>query len=500
MALKNWYILSTANAVWSTGLKEINFPRLKELDLRACSIQVLGGFIFEGMSTLEALYIGENEIVYIDANAFTGLDSLIHLDFSRNEAYDDIGNFKSLTTETFYVFEHLKNLSSLDFSYTKMSHRHTSIFKVLGSKLSRLSLCETGLTDLDDDFFNETSLRILDVSGNNGVLSRPNVLRGLEDTLEVLYAKQSGLRSSDIFKGFHRLQILALPMNELNTFSTEVAQTLTSLQILDMDKNRLTSWFGQVFSLMPDLELLSLRDNNLNVITEKMIIDMAHVRFVGLSGNFIVCNCHARDFFDLALQNEQYAHEQYIGGKQEMLRAHPIMGYHRGFLEFNNLIQQRVPVYVNCSEEHPCYDDLQEDVEGDFLLLDFHPTTYMCLDIPKSKSVEFSEVTGCNRMPRNDFEHEVKKSRNLLYVLLTLPVLLVGLAIGFVFRRNIRYCYITMRNSALLSVINKDEVLDGEYASYYLERRCKQRVSNCTNSFDQTSDLEITKRFELIFI
>ncbi|KAH9642655.1 hypothetical protein HF086_011012 [Spodoptera exigua] len=62
-----------AENVWSSGFAAVNFTRLKELDLRACSIQVLGQNLFTGMTELRALYIGENEIFFIDSTAFTGL-------------------------------------------------------------------------------------------------------------------------------------------------------------------------------------------------------------------------------------------------------------------------------------------------------------------------------------------------------------------------------------------------------------------------------------------
>lgn len=418
------------------------------------------------MPTLEALYLGENEVVFIEANAFSGLKNLIHLDISRNEAYDDLGNLKVLTTETSYFLRHLKSLTSLDLSHTRLSNRHLEMLRFLGPKFSRLSLCYTGLASLDDNFFNTTSLKILDLSGNNNILSNPNVLRGLEDTLEVIYAKETNLNTVDMFKGFEKLKILILDMNQLSSFDNEVAETLTDLRILDLNRNRLTTWFENIFSLMPKLELLLLKDNNVNIISDEMMVDLENIRYLILSGNFIVCNCNARDLMELALRNEKDENVRPITGTNNSIQGNP--SYHKGFFDYNQMVSYRGKVYLNCTEDRSCNDDFREDIKGKFMIIDFYPNKYSCLDLTKRKSLSFFEVAGCNRTPRKFDAKAIGKGRKLLYALLAVPFLLIFLSLGFVFRRNIRYFYITMRNSALLSTINTEDVLDGELFHTYI--------------------------------
>ncbi|KOB73670.1 Toll9, partial [Operophtera brumata] len=401
--------------------------RERAINPPACSIQILGDNIFKGMPQLEALYIGENEVFYIDANAFAGLNNLIHLDFSRNAAYDERGNLQTLASETFYVFESLKNMSSLDMSFTKLTQQHVSMLKGIGSQLTRLSLCETGLTALDDEIFNRTSLRILDLSGNYGIFGNSKTLAGLEDTLQILYARDTGLRTMDIFEGFDLLEVLNLSMNEITAVSSQVAKTLKSLQILDLDMNRLTSWFSPVFSLLPSLKLLSLRENNINLISEEMIADIAEVQYLAMSGNFIVCNCHTRDFFDLALQNEQYHNHDIITGRSFHVRGNPeasVVKYHRGFIDFNKQIMHRTEVSVNCTEEI-CYD-YNEEIQANFLIIDYYPTSYMCLLVAESRPIEFSQVDGCNRNSRDiDYDKVIQDNKERLYILLAIPGFLI---------------------------------------------------------------------------
>lgn len=419
------------------------------------------------MPKLEALYIGENEVFYIDANAFVGLNNLIHLDFSRNAAYDEKGNLQTIASETFYVFESLKNLSSLDMSFTKLTQRHVSMLKSIGAKLTRLSLCETGLTGLDDEIFNRTSLRILDLSGNYGILANSRTLAGIEDTLQILYARDTGLRTMDIFEGFDLLEILNLSMNEITAISSQVTKTLKSLQILDLDMNRVTSWFTPVISYLPSLKLLSLRENNINLISEEMISDIAEVQYIAMSGNFIVCNCHTRDFFDLALQNEQYHNHEIITGKSYHVRGNPeapMVKYHKGFIDFNKQIINRNEVSGNCTED-VCYD-YNEDLQANFLIIDYHPSSYMCLLVSEGKPIEFSQVDGCNRNSRDiNYDKVMQENKERLYILLAIPCFLITLVLAFIFRRNCRYFYIQLRNSAMLSLIHKSEFVDGKFLS-----------------------------------
>lgn len=454
---------------WSGGFKGIKFPRLRELDLRACSIQIISNYIFKDMPMLEALYIGENEIYYIEAHAFAGLNNLIHLDISKNGASTENVNQQSLAVETLHVFRSLTNLLSLDMSFTRLPKRNVNMLKYIGSKLTRLSLCETGVTNLEDGIFNGTALQILDLSGNNGIFGRRKTLSGLEDTLQVLYAKDTGLKTIDVFEGFSKLEILVISVNEITELNVQVLSGLDSLQILDLDFNRVTTWFSARFSLIPSLKLLSLRDNNINLITNEMIADIAEIQYVAISGNFIVCNCHTRDLIDLALHNEQlYSNNSTLQSNTdttEKKQIQPLYRYHRGFIDFNDMIMHRNEVTIDCIADN-CYD-FNEDLHGNFLLLDYYPTAYVCWLVAESKPIEFSQMDSCSRNSRDiDYNKVIEDNERRLYILFSIPGFLLILILVFVFRRNFRYFLITLRNSATLSLIHKHEFIDGEFTNF----------------------------------
>ncbi|KAG6454593.1 hypothetical protein O3G_MSEX008775 [Manduca sexta] len=439
-------------SVWSTGLQVTVFPNLRELDLRACSIRVLSTNLFQGMQKLEALYLGENLVHFIDADVFSGLQNLIHLDFSRNEAYDEVGNQKNIEMPR-NVFKGLRNLTSLDLSFTRLSQRNVVVLRGLGPSLRRLSLCYTGISAMRGGIFSGTSLKILDISYNNGLIKEAGIFRGIEQSLQVLYAIDVGLRSLEYLRGLRHLEVLQLSRNEIGFVPIETARTWENLKILDLNKNRLTSWFTPTYSLMPNLIFLQLKDNNINVISEEMILDLSHLNFLAMSGNFIVCNCHARDFIELAARNEDRSRN--ISLYSNVNNGTGNFSFHRAFIDHNNILRERYPINSDCNE---CVEELK--IHANFVLTDYSRSNYMCVSVTNSESVTFKDVIGCNSLRDIDYEQIMAGGRNKLLALLVIPCVLLPLFVMFVFRRNLRYCMITLRNSTLLSLINKKEVVD----------------------------------------
>ncbi|KAJ8706365.1 hypothetical protein PYW08_010991 [Mythimna loreyi] len=439
--------------LWSAGFSAVTFPNLKELDLRACSIQVLGPNLFRGMSRLTSLYIGENEIYFIDATAFYGLKRLVHLDFSRNKAFDENGNPKNLITGSYFAFQHLESLVSLDMSYTKLMQRNLGMIKSLGKSLKSLSICETGLNNLTEDIFMTTSLQILDVSRNNGILNVNKALRGLEQNLVILNAQEIGLQSFDIFRNFTKLMILQLGNNEINNIRDVTVKTLNKIKILDLNRNRISSWFEPIYSLMPELRFLSLNNNNINVITQEMIQDMMNIEYVDISDNFLVCNCHSKDFYKMAAKNEIIHKDHLIkpDGADYQL-------FHNGFRFYNALILNRSKITLeDCDSQ--CFEDIGDS--GKFRFVDYEADNYVCMLIPESKTTYIADVNSCEKSARDvNYEQQLAGGKHKLLALLVIPCTLLPVAMIFIFRRHIRYFFITMRNSAMLSLINKNEVVD----------------------------------------
>ncbi|XP_026322715.1 toll-like receptor 13 [Hyposmocoma kahamanoa] len=455
----------SARSAWAAGFQSRTFSKLKELDLRRCSIEVINDNTFEGMPELQALYLGENNINIISANAFNGLRSLLHLDVSHNHVGFD--NEKLLLEGQ--VFKPVAKLTSLDLSYTKINNGDLNFMNYFRKSLERLSLCFTQIPRLKPFSLNGTSLRLLDLSGNPGILQGKNLLKGLEGYLEVLYADDIGLKSAEDFYTFDQLEILRLRNNELTAITGNVVSSLKNLQVLDLSNNRLSSWFWPVFSLIPQLNFLSLQNNNFNIITPEMLKDIGSITYVGFAGNFVVCNCNARELFELAYQNENVTSEKLLKSLRYPGSASRIdLMYHRGFDDYNEMILSRSKVTKPCYNTE-CKDVEDLETEGKFLLVDFQPSEYQCFFVAEGKPVPFSSVATCRLTQINDdIDEIINKGWNKLLLLLIIPTVMLPLFIlGYVFRKNFIYFCITMRNSATLSLINNDAVPeDGTFFNY----------------------------------
>ncbi|CAG9794556.1 unnamed protein product [Diatraea saccharalis] len=413
------------------------------------------------MRALEALYLSHNSILTIHADAFAGLDNLLHLDLSRNFAfkliYDPIGITRSMLFEHADVFAPLKSLKSLDFSYTRMNQRNVVAFRNLGKSLERLSLCSVGALRFGENFLRGTSLRILDVSGVSNLLSSFNALHGLESTLEVLYASDIALTTFDVFENFSNLKILKLTRNYITTVRRQTATSLINLKILDLSSNRLNSWFQTIFSNMVSLEVLDLLNNNINIISEEMMDDFANVSYVGLSGNSLVCNCRSNDLIKLAAINELRTTNRPI---RSLTNKGGRFSYHIGFDYVNQRLAHRRNISYLCERG---FCDNADHLNGIVLLSDYSSATYNCIMTRESKSIPMVRVTGCSEERRSrDLSSQLATGWNKLFILLLLPCLLLPLSLGFVFRRNLRYFCVTLKNSALISMVNKNRIIDDD--------------------------------------
>ncbi|XP_047542564.1 toll-like receptor 13 [Vanessa atalanta] len=446
--------------LWSVGFQAFTFSNLRELDLRSCSIQALGSHTFQRMPKLRNLYLGENNIHYIETNAFSSLTALKHLDLSRNYAYDENGQQRDMYFESLDILRNL-NLESLDLSFTNFGQRNINILKGVERKLKRLSICYAGLNRIRDDVFYFPSMKYLDVSGNYEILSTPNVFRDLNNSLQILFAENVALRNMNVFQNLSNLEILKLTNNEIVSIPPHVAHSLKKLQILDLDNNRIAAWFSDLISYMKNLKLLSLKSNNINLVTREMYYDVENLTYISLSGNFLICNCHARDIYEVGLKNELKQKTTLITELNRSARSP--LSFHTGFQYFNDIIRQRSNLTSICKEAKNCNSDFSPDVVGNYLFLDTNDLTdmYACLIVTDGVTKSVSEIDSCFKKNREfDMPDEYIRYWNKFLLFIIPGVLFPLLCFVYVFRKNLRYFVITMRNSAMLSLIHKKDVYD----------------------------------------
>ena len=163
------------------------------LNLNAEGIETLQASDFQGLSSLEKLYLESNKLETLPADVFDGLTSLTELYLLRNDldslpadVFRDLANlnwlylnFNELQTLPGGVFDGLTNLTWLGLNGNDLNSLPGGVFDDLSS-LGQLYLNDNDLTALPDGVFGKlSSLVILNLSGN-GLNSLPDdVFKGV---------------------------------------------------------------------------------------------------------------------------------------------------------------------------------------------------------------------------------------------------------------------------------------------------------------------------------
>ncbi|KAG5678635.1 hypothetical protein PVAND_008291 [Polypedilum vanderplanki] len=463
-----------------------SFPlmsHLLELDLRSCHIRSLSSDYFKNLPRLDKLFLSHNNFLIIEASAFAPLTKLRHLDLSYNTIPFEIENrIEGMILEEF-LFEKLEHLMFLDLSHSKLRRRSLLALKSLGHEMKQLSLCHTGIVSFPEGMLNNTSLNVLDLSGN------------LENFKE-----------------------------------------LAELEILDLGSNNINNWYERVFTENEKLRIVNLRSNNITFMREGMIRDFYEIRYLAIGSNDYICACNLRDFIDRATRNAlyHYCSERNKRSIEETLtwnnpehqynvflrEFHMIVAYYEE--SYRNMILNSLnPVEVKMRSvsknlntgglssfsERDCYNFDSDEVTRmnfNFLLLDYNENDYECLEeaygYSTSRRVRFHDVESCysdekdttepydgssddesNEEPTDDPDNVTTDSSkisstttegskeddffrpifaifkmNYLYILLFIPVSLFAF-FWYRKRADIKYFCTLFKNSIILSLDNEDK-------------------------------------------
>lgn len=200
-----------------------NFPllsNLRELDLRNCSITYLEHDVFDNLPSLEKLYLSYNKILNISSDSFSSLTRLNHLDLSYNKQevftpYGIVDPFELYLSGLLLeenLFQNLPYLIFLDLSHTKLKQESLRALQWLPKRMEQLSLCYTDIPLIIPGMFSSTNLKVLDLSGNTGLISGmlPSWFGGLEDKLEILIFRRTNLKHIGAIRNLRALRMLDL--------------------------------------------------------------------------------------------------------------------------------------------------------------------------------------------------------------------------------------------------------------------------------------------------
>lgn len=196
---------------------------LRELDLRNCSIFYLKHDTFDNLKSLEKLFLSHNKILNITSDLFSSLERLNHLDLSYNRQelflpYGMTDPFELYLSGMMLgedVFINLTHLVFLDLSHTKLKQESLRALQWLPTRIEQLSLCFTDIPLIVPGMFASTNLKVLDLSGNTGLISglSQTWFNGLEDKLEILIFGKSNLKHISSMRNLRALKMLDLSEN-----------------------------------------------------------------------------------------------------------------------------------------------------------------------------------------------------------------------------------------------------------------------------------------------
>lgn len=410
------------------------------------------------------------------------------------------------------VFLNLKKLRFLDFSHSKLNTQSTSAFSRLGRSLQQLSLCYTFFPTIIDRMFENTDLKVLDLSGNPSISLnlKEESFQGLK-SLEILSFESSNVQNLDWITCLENIHILLLKRNNIGIVTEKTFQFLTNLNILDLSSNRISSWTQPIFKENQNLSILNLRDNNINMMTTEMLTDFFDLDFLAIGLNNFICNCILREFFDMAASNNKNVNcTVYIPNMEEKIsysirerrsientfrddkylqfgiteevymkflskfeKSYKNMvaakeKYHLNYKTYKRSnINQKINNVVACTTTGVCNKNTAEsnsnetELSFSFQLIDFTENDYSCFNSSTNEQYFFHEVEPC-ALDRSNWP-------NLQDLLTTTSSL--GMILGIIFGVTfflllcyykwwyIRYFFILVKNATILSFLDKEKDL-----------------------------------------
>ena len=325
--------LSSLEVLWLKGVALIQVEEdafagldsLKVLRMDSCGLHYLPTSINKHLPKLRYLHLDQNTIDYIPDNAFQNLPELETLTLTANRL---AGGPNYLSND---AFSGLRNLKELDLSFNEFYSVPHHSFAPL-KKVERLRLSDSVISEIHpQSFHGMDALKELDLGGNKISLSH-EVLRDVKDTLEVLRIGRTGLTwdtfPHEIIRNLSSLQELDLEGNEFahvpaDAFSGIKAKTI-SLMYCGIQHTEPNAFRGLKSPVRVKL--------NWNRITNVTFVhDPCAFEKIELFRNPVHCDCNFR-------QMAQYNHIQLVGhcATPEEVGGHELTRYVSGIHSYCN--------------------------------------------------------------------------------------------------------------------------------------------------------------------
>ncbi|XP_066278895.1 toll-like receptor 4 [Branchiostoma lanceolatum] len=274
-------------------------PALTYLDLSSNNLNIIPPTLFRRLLNLQILYLINNGIVHIDNTTFVGLNALAHLDISYNR----------LTTARNVVGPSVKTiyLAGNEIAFLKANE-----FSGLENLVS-LSLYDNNISTIEPGvraFQGLRKLEKLNLSSNRIAAITSKMFEGLENVTNLDLSSNILLGEIEPygFYGLRRLKRLEIS-SSLSTISSYAFTGLDSLVFLDLGHNQIVNVGRHAFDGMPNLKIFSLIHNKLTVFEEetfgRVVRQASRIQF---EENPFYCDCRLIWFSEWARKNPDKAY------------------------------------------------------------------------------------------------------------------------------------------------------------------------------------------------
>ena len=258
---------------------------------------------FDGLTSLDRLYLNSNELEDLPPGIFDELTSLTVLSLKSNNLetlpdgiFDELSSMESLFLSSNQlgelrsdVFSELAGLRALLLDFNSLDELPSDVFDGL-TKLEALDLADNDLEELPADVFDALdNLEHLDLGSNSLDELPSDVFDGLTK-LEALHLSNNDLEElpADVFDGLASLEYLTLFLNDLDELPSDVFDDLTSLERLLLSHNDLEELPSDVFDSPNKLETLDLAMNRIDTLQAELLDGLANLVSLNLAYNHLL--------------------------------------------------------------------------------------------------------------------------------------------------------------------------------------------------------------------
>lgn len=286
----------------------IGLENLKNLSLSKCIItlgatkRTITNRTFSSLanSPLQVLNLTRTKITNIQAGAFSWLDELKTLDLGINEISQEL---------TGQEFQGLSSIETIYLSYNNLLTLTSNSFVFVPS-LRKLRLRRVGCSNLDispSPFHTLQNLTVLDLGNNNIANVREDLFDGLHQ-LEILDMQHNNLArlwkhanpgGPVLFlKNLQNLGLLDLESNGFDEIPGEVFHGLSKLRSLNLGSNNLNLLPESVFNDLASLTFLFLQKNLITAVEEEVFGTVfANLKELDMGFNPFDCTCETIAWF-----------------------------------------------------------------------------------------------------------------------------------------------------------------------------------------------------------